>query len=115
MSHLLLVNQIQKLFQQLQRNNPKVNYFIAVVCNQLKQIERLGGLLKLEIKLPGQTRLVVSYVTSGQPAQKHVIVFDFVVLDEQERLFGVFERAGRRLSLSIIKIKRVVAVEIALG
>ncbi len=89
-------------------------YLIAVVGDQLEQVERLGGLLELEVELPGQARLVVADVAPGQPAEEHVVVLHLVVLDEQEGLLGVLEGAAGRLRLAVVEVEGVVAVEVAL-
>ncbi len=90
-------------------------HLVAVVGDQLQQIERLGRLLELEIELPGEARLVVPYVASRQPAQVDIVVFHLLVLDQRERLLGVLERADGRLRLSVVEVERVVVVEIALA
>ena len=63
-----------------------LNYLVAVVGDQLKQVKGLGRLLQLQVELPGQSCLVVADVAARKPTQIHIVVLYFLVLDEQKRL-----------------------------
>ena len=80
-------------------------HLIGLVGDELQQIECLRRLVQLKVELPGQAGLAVANVAARQPAQVDVVVFDLLVLDEQQRLFGLFERARGRKGLTVVEVE----------
>ena len=83
-------------------------HFIAIVCNQVEETQRLIGSLHVDIDLPSKVWLLIHDVASAEPAQVDVVTLILLTLNLKKRFFSIFVVSRRSRSDSEVPVEIVI-------
>mmetsp|Transcript_34371 Transcript_34371/g.108301 ORF Transcript_34371/g.108301 Transcript_34371/m.108301 type:complete len:621 (+) Transcript_34371:404-2266(+) len=92
----------------------EVAHAVAVVGDEVQQVQRVVGVLRLQVQLPGVARVAVHDVAAREPADEDVALLVILVLDEQQRLLGGLVVPARGERDAVVPVEVVVVVHVRL-
>lgn len=108
---LLIIIDLLERLKGLERIE-ELPHLIAVIPDDLENIEGVGGGLHGQIDVPGGLGLAIHNVGPDEPPQEDILAPVPVVADEEEGLLGFFEIAGVGTGEGVVPVEVVIRLEV---